>query len=224
MFPANLHSELDDAITNAAEALEDYIVWLNNNKNSMSDDFSVGRSGYEYFLHEIALIPYSPEQLISMGNQEWNRSVAFAHYEKIRNIGLPESKMFDSDKEQIMHESIDESDIRRIDWRQLEAHPGLPRYRMAAAGVESLNAVVFIGGSDNPYNYDGIGYNDEPSEPAIDGLLLDLDTLSWRELSLPGPATMDHRGLVPYSERWLTVGGMLAGQEVSDRVIAYKLD
>jgi N-acetylneuraminic acid mutarotase len=119
---------------------------------------------------------------------------------------------------------IDESDIRRIDWRQLQAHPGLPRYRMAAAGVESLNAVVFIGGSDNPYNYDGIGYNGEPSEPAVGGLLLDLDSLSWRELSLPGPATMDHRGLVPYAERWLTVGGMLAGQEVTDRVIAYKLD
>jgi hypothetical protein len=119
---------------------------------------------------------------------------------------------------------IDESDIRRIDWRRLEAHPGLPRYRMAAAGVESLNAVVFIGGSDNPYNYDAIGYDGEPSEPAVGGLMLDLDSSSWRELSLPGPATMDHRGLVPYGGRWLTVGGMLAGQEVSDRVIAYKLD
>jgi len=33
---------------------------------------------------------------------------------------------------------------------------------------------------------------------------------------------MDHRGLVPYGDRWLTVGGMLAGQEVTDRVIAYE--
>ncbi len=119
---------------------------------------------------------------------------------------------------------IDESDIRRIDWRQLQVHPGLARYRMAAAGVESLNAVVFIGGSDNPYNYDGIGYNGKPSEPAVGGLLFDLESLSWRELSLPGTTTMDHRGLAPYAGRWLTVGGMLSGQEVTDRVIAYKLD
>ncbi len=119
---------------------------------------------------------------------------------------------------------IDESDSRRIDWRRLAVHPGLPRYRMAAAGIESLNAVMFIGGSENPYNYDGIGYNGEPSEPAIGGLLFDLDKLSWREFSLPGPATMDHRGLVPYGDRWLTVGGMLAAQEVTDRVVAYKLD
>ena len=119
---------------------------------------------------------------------------------------------------------IDESDIRRIDWRQLQVHPGLARYRMAAAGVESLNAVVFIGGSDNPYNYDGVGYDGQPSEPAVGGLLFDLASLSWRELSLPSTATMDHRGLAPYAGRWLTVGGMLSGQEVTDRVIAYKLD
>ena len=117
---------------------------------------------------------------------------------------------------------IDETDSRRIDWRHISYHAGLPRYRMAAAGVESLNAVVFIGGSENPYNYDGIGYNGEPSEPAVGGLLFDLESSSWRELSLSGPATMDHRGLVPYGDRWLTVGGMLAGQEVTDRVIAYE--
>jgi len=119
---------------------------------------------------------------------------------------------------------IDETDSRRIDWRQLPAHPGLPRYRMAAAGIESLNAVVFIGGSENPYNFDGIGYNGEPSEPAVGGLLLDLDSLTWRELSLSGAATMDHRGFVPYEDRWLTIGGMSAGQEVTDRVVAYRLD
>jgi hypothetical protein len=119
--------------------------------------------------------------------------------------------------------TIEESDGRRIDWRLLPSHPGLPRYRMAAAGIEPLHAVVFIGGSENPYNYDGIGYDGEPSEPAAGGLLFDLKSMSWRPLSWPGPATMDHRGLVPLGDRWLTVGGMLTGQEVTDRVIAYRL-
>ena len=117
---------------------------------------------------------------------------------------------------------IDESDSRRIDWRRLDEHPGLPRYRMAAAGIDSLNAVVFIGGSENPYNYNGIGYNGESSEPAVGGLLFDLESMSWRQLSLSGPPTMDHRGLVPYGDRWLTVGGMLAAQEVTDQVISYR--
>jgi len=84
--------------------------------------------------------------------------------------------------------------------------------------------VLFIGGSENPYNYDGIGYDGEPSEPAPDALLFDLSTLAWRVLPLATPPTMDHRALVPLGDRWLTVGGMLAAQEVTDQVTAYTVD
>jgi hypothetical protein len=119
---------------------------------------------------------------------------------------------------------IDEEDSRRIDWRLLDPHPGLPRYRMAAAGIDSLDAVLFIGGSENPYNYDGIGYDGEPAEPASGALLLDLSSLSWRVLPISTPPTMDNRGLTPFGDRWLTVGGMLAGQEVTDQVLGYTVE
>jgi hypothetical protein len=119
---------------------------------------------------------------------------------------------------------IDEEDGRRIDWRRLDPHPGLPRYRMAAAGINSLDAVLFVGGSENPYNYDGMGYDGEPSEPASDALLLNLSSLSWRVLPISTPPTMDHRGFVPFGDRWLTVGGMLAGQEVTDQVVGYTVE
>ncbi len=119
---------------------------------------------------------------------------------------------------------INEADSRRIDWRRLDAHPGSPRYRMASAGIDSLNAVLFIGGSENPYNYDGIGYDGQPSEPAPNAMLFDLDSLSWRVLPLSGPPAMDHRGLVPFGDRWLTVGGMLAGQQVTNRVVGYTVE
>jgi hypothetical protein len=35
---------------------------------------------------------------------------------------------------------------------------------------------------------------------------------------------MDHRGLVPFGDHWLTVGGMLANQQVTDQVVAYKVE
>jgi hypothetical protein len=35
---------------------------------------------------------------------------------------------------------------------------------------------------------------------------------------------MDHRGLTPFGDRWLTVGGMLAGQEVTDQVPGYTVE
>lgn len=119
---------------------------------------------------------------------------------------------------------IDNDDGRRIDWRAVDYHPGPPRYRMAAAGMAAVNGVLFVGGSENPYNYNGIGYNGQPSEPAGAALLFDIDTQSWRLLGFEGEATMDHRGLVPFAGQWLTIGGMASDQRVTDRVYSYMLD
>jgi len=119
---------------------------------------------------------------------------------------------------------IDNEDSRRIDWRTVRYHPGLPRYRMAAAGVPAVNGVLFIGGSDNPYNYNGTGYNGEPSEPAAGALLFDIDHQSWRVVDIEGAATMDHRGLAAFKGQWITVGGMAAEQRVTDRVVSYRLN
>jgi len=116
---------------------------------------------------------------------------------------------------------IDKHDPRRIDWRTMPAHPGSPRYRMAAAGITRLNSVVFVGGSDNPYNYNGIGYNGEPSQPLGDILRYDLQRQSWSTYSSGAAGSMDHRALVGFRGAWLTVGGMLGDQRVTDRVVAY---
>lgn len=118
--------------------------------------------------------------------------------------------------------SIDPQDPRRIDWRSLPPHPGPPRYRMAAAGVHALNSVIFVGGSVNPYNYDGIGYNGKPSQPVADILRYDLYRRSWTTVNPEVSGSMDHRGLAGLGDAWLTVGGMLEDQQVTDRVIAYR--
>jgi len=119
--------------------------------------------------------------------------------------------------------TIDREDSRRIDWRPVDSHPGTPRYRMAATGIDSRNLVLFIGGSDNPYNYNGIGYNGEPSNPEKRALIFDLEKKSWSSVKLKNRPSMDHRGLAVVGDRWLTVGGMLEGQSVTGRVTAYRL-
>ncbi len=119
---------------------------------------------------------------------------------------------------------IDKEDSRRIDWRRISPHPGKPRYRMAAAGNSDHGGVMFIGGSDNPYNFDGIGYDGNASSPSADALFFSLESYSWQRITIDVPATMDHRGLVPFDGGWLTIGGMLEGQQVSDNVVSYELD
>jgi hypothetical protein len=120
--------------------------------------------------------------------------------------------------------TIDTAEGRRIDWRRLEPHPGAPRYRMAAAGMTDEDGVIFIGGSENPYNYDGVGYDGAAAEPAQDAWLYRLDYQGWQEVDIDGAGTMDHRGLVSFGDTWVTVGGMTDDQEVTDSVYTYAFD
>lgn len=119
---------------------------------------------------------------------------------------------------------IDADNSRRIDWHTLEPHPGPPRYRMAATGIDAQDAVVFVGGSDNPYNYNGIGYDGKPSQPVSDILRYDLKRRSWTTLESATEPSMDHRALVGFGRAWLTIGGMLEDQQVTDRVVVYTFE
>ena len=119
--------------------------------------------------------------------------------------------------------TIDAEDSRRIDWRPIEPHPGLSRYRMAASGVADRNAVLFVGGGDNPYNYDGVGYDGQPTSPVEGGMLLDLESKSWREVRIDSAPSMDHRGLVRFRNGWVTIGGIGSTQNVLASVNWYAL-
>ncbi|MFC2094243.1 DUF885 family protein [Bacteroidota bacterium] len=114
LFPVDLNARLNSAIEHSVMAFEDYVLWIEEEKPYMEKNFFVGRQGYEYFLSNIALMPYTPEDLLLMGKQEWDRSVAFDIYEKQRNINDPELRMFYSSGEQIEQGIIDEEAIRNF--------------------------------------------------------------------------------------------------------------
>lgn len=104
-----------------------------------------------------------------------------------------------------------------IDWRTLPHPSGKARYRMAAAGVAKTNTVVFFGGTDNPYNYNGIGYDGRPSSPSPDVWQFDLTEQKWI-IGRHEPATMDHRGLLVVDGKLMVIGGMGQQQAVLDSV------
>ncbi len=115
--------------------------------------------------------------------------------------------------------TISPNQITKIDWRKI-AHPtGVARYRMAATGVKTADEfILFAGGSDNPYNFNGIGYNDKPSNPNNDLWVYKLAQEKWHIIS-NGPNTMDHRGMLNVeNDSLLILGGMRMQQRVSNRV------
>ena len=111
---------------------------------------------------------------------------------------------------------IDHHDPAKIQWSKLPGHPGTGRYRIAAGGSEKDQKVYFSGGTDNPYNYNGVGYNGQPAEPSPVTFSFNLKTGKWEMLnqSTPDPS-MDHRGLLVLGHDLVMVGGMEKGQQVT---------
>src|SRR5438132_4466067 len=81
--------ELNGVTNRAAEALEKFRQQLQEKLPSLPQETALGRDAYVFFLTNVALIPYSPEELLAMGRQEWDRAVAFEAFEKERNRNVP---------------------------------------------------------------------------------------------------------------------------------------
>ncbi len=114
---------------------------------------------------------------------------------------------------------IDHHHPETIKWTRLPNHPGTARFRIAAGGSVKDQKIYFAGGTDNPYNYDGVGYNGVPSEPSPVVFDFNLRTGKWETISEKTPhPTMDHRGLLIVSGGLVVVGGMEKGQQVTSRV------
>jgi N-acetylneuraminic acid mutarotase len=114
---------------------------------------------------------------------------------------------------------IDHHDPTKILWSKLPNHPGPARYRIAAGGSGKDQMIYFSGGTDNPYNYNGIGYDGRPSEPVAMTFAYNLRTSKWEVINENTPnLTMDHRGLVVTSQGLVIIGGMEKGQQVTSRV------
>ncbi|NND58932.1 MAG: galactose oxidase [Gammaproteobacteria bacterium] len=115
-------------------------------------------------------------------------------------------------------------DIRRIDWYSMPHHPGPALYRMAATGarVGDGSVILFAGGSANPYNYDGVGYNGRPSDPSDRVFAWSVQGQRWLRLRRLQQATMDHRGLLPLGQGYAIVGGMRDEQQVTDDVVVFE--
>jgi hypothetical protein len=112
---------------------------------------------------------------------------------------------------------IDPTDPRVISWRAIAAHPGPPRYRAAAGPVRSVmsTGIMFVGGTTNPYNYNGIGYDGRPAEPEGSSWIYDIGRDTWIAGPIVEAPTMDHRGLVSAAGDLWIVGGFGRGQAVS---------
>src|SRR5437667_9013259 len=77
--------ELNGATDRAAEALEKFRQQLREKLPSHPKETALGRDAYVFFVTNVALILYSPQELLARDRQEWDRAVAFEAFVKERN-------------------------------------------------------------------------------------------------------------------------------------------
>jgi uncharacterized protein (DUF885 family) len=160
----DVSAEFQAATEKAIVALEAYRARLQERLQSMSENAAVGRKNYVFFLSHVALIPYTPEQLLAISRQEWERAVTFEQIEKQRNQGLPELKIAASMDEQIRNSERDELAIRNFLETKgiLTVSPEIGHYTIRLM-PGYLNALSGFGETDDFLHATGVRWANEPA-------------------------------------------------------------
>ena len=134
------------ALTRAGSRLLSFGQWVGAPCIPFPEETAVGRAAYEFFLRKVALYPYTPEQLLAMGRQEWNRSVAFEAVESERNKDLPELPLFPTIEAQIARANQDEIDIREfLEANDIASVPDWLKHYLYAPMPDYLAPISWLG-------------------------------------------------------------------------------
>ena len=161
--------DLYAATDRAADALEKYRGYLHQLLPSLPNETALGRDAYIFFLRNVAMLPYPPEQLLAAGRQEWDRAVAFETFEIQRNRGVPPLKLAANSDEWIKGATAKELAIRKFlgdhgiltipDWLQHYTLRSMPEYLRALQGFGETDDFT----SPSRLNANCIRYLTEPS-------------------------------------------------------------
>jgi uncharacterized protein (DUF885 family) len=161
--------ELNTATDRAADALEKFQRQLKEKLPKLPQQTALRRDAYIWFLRNVALMPFTPEELLAMGRQEWNRAVAFEAYEKNRNKDVSPLRIATdtiswikdaAGKELQIRKFLEESSILTVpDWVQHYTLRPTPEYLRALGFTEQDDFT-----SPSRLNENCIRYVPEPSE------------------------------------------------------------
>jgi uncharacterized protein (DUF885 family) len=161
--------ELNSATDRAADALERFRQALQQELPSLPNETALGRDAYLFFLKNVALMPYSPEELLATGKQEWNRAVAFEAFEKNRNKNVSPLKIAANIDSWIKDAAQKELQIRKFlgergifsvpNWLQHYTLRLMPEYLRALQGFGEMDDFT----SRSRLNEDCIRYVTEPT-------------------------------------------------------------
>jgi uncharacterized protein (DUF885 family) len=161
--------ELNSACDRAAGALEKFQQHLNDKLPKLPQQTALGRDVYIWFLRNVAIMPLTPEELLAMARQEWNRAVAFETFDKNRNKDVPPLKIATETDSWIKDAAAKELQIRKfLEERDILTVPNWVRHYTLRPTPEYLRALGFTENDDftgpSRLRENCVRYVPEPSE------------------------------------------------------------
>ena len=154
----------------AAAALESFRGWLEQRAKGLPEQTAVGRERYLFFLREVALVPFTPEQLVASGRQELDRALTFEALSINRSRSASPLPLPPGVAEVVDRERADEEGIRRfyVEKELLTVPPGLGHYRFRPM-PDYLAPLADVGVPDDltgsgRLDQDGSAYVEAPSD------------------------------------------------------------
>jgi uncharacterized protein (DUF885 family) len=150
LFPEDLRNRLHKAVSQAISSLESYSTWLRRRLEKMQTAFALGPNSYQWFLTNVALIPYTVDELLAQGRQAWNRAVAWDVLEQNRNSGLSPLQIFKSSEQQVQASLLKENEIRAfLESRNLMTVPDWLMHYRNLPMPSYLEPLSFMGVTDD---------------------------------------------------------------------------
>ena len=146
LLPARDVASIAEAAAEAGRALVELRRWLEARREGMRTRVAAGPEAYAWFLREVALVPFAPDQLLAMGRQEWARAVAGEVTERQKNAALPELPYFADAASQVEQERRDELAVREwLDAKALLSVPATLRHYVNRRIPAYLDPIASMG-------------------------------------------------------------------------------
>lgn len=106
--------ELVGRIEASRSAVASFRDWLIENRPAMTAEAGVGRKAFDWYLKYVKLMPYTSDEIVTLGERELDRLWAMYALERHRNRNLPEIEISNSAEEYESRIATTDADIRRF--------------------------------------------------------------------------------------------------------------
>ena len=164
---ADLRTDLMSSAEKAISAFIEYRTWLQNNLSTMKPLRAIGSENYNWFLHNVSLYPYTSEEILQIGQVEWDRAVAFERIVKNKYRNVEPGPIPQTSAEQVANESNAENLVRKFyEGESILTQPKTLRRYLNAPMPDYLEPLRWLGVSDDltgPSRLDNDGYSYVPT-------------------------------------------------------------